>query len=374
MAITGAYQIGGGIAAVNRMVIRALDEMGYSIKLLALCETKGLFYESLPESLIETYDCYGNHKIKFSLAVWESVLMHQYDLVIIDLVNIASILAPLTLISHCNYLVWLFGTEVFPPNPDFEGWLGLHFAWKRLAISDFTKNQVLRRYPQLSIQVCNLALELDKYTIKLPSTIQKINDELLLTALDGSEQYLERQVILNVGRMDSNSRYKGQDELLLGFPIVNENFPGSQLILAGDGNDRQRLLDIAKSLPIEYQHRIFMPGFVSQELLDLLYQSCYLFAMPSAGEGFGLVYLEAMARGKPCVGSKLDAAQCVIMDGETGLLVDDPRSPEQVANMVIELLKDPSRARRLGKAGYALLKSKYLYPHFFERFQNIING
>jgi phosphatidyl-myo-inositol dimannoside synthase len=372
LAVSGAYQIDGGIAAVNRLVIKALNEMGFSIHLFVLCESELDNFDSIPPFLRSNYLCFENNKVNFSFAIWKALLAQRYSLVMVDQINLASILAPLKLARNCDYLVWLHGIEVFPPRPNIEGWLGLHFARKCLANSNYTKYQVLKRYPTLTVQVCDLALEPDRHNLRTLSDIQ-ISNEIKLMALDGDIRRLGNQVILNVGRMDSNSRYKGQDELLLGFPKINETFPESQLVLAGDGNDRQRIMDLGNSLPVEYHHRIFIPGFVSQELLDILYQSCYLFAMPSSGEGFGLVYLEAMARGKPCLGSKLDAARCIIQDGETGLLVDDPRSPEKIADLIIELLNDSSRAFRLGKAGYELLQLKYLYPHFYKRFQNAIS-
>ena len=86
------------------------------------------------------------------------------------------------------------------------------------------------------------------------------------------------------------------------------------------------------------------------------------------GEGFGLTYIEAMARGKPCVGGRQDAAQCVIRHGRTGLLVDDPADPREVAGAIRQLLSNPTLAAEMGRAGYDLVQERYLYPHFRDRF------
>lgn len=111
-----------------------------------------------------------------------------------------------------------------------------------------------------------------------------------------------------------------------------------------------------------------MPGYMEDTLLDRLYQTCYLFGMPSIGEGFGLVYLEAMSHAKPCIGGNSNATPYVVQDGVTGLLVEDPKSPEQVADKVNWLLAHPDQAREMGMAGYRRVASRHLFHHFEERF------
>jgi glycosyltransferase involved in cell wall biosynthesis len=189
-----------------------------------------------------------------------------------------------------------------------------------------------------------------------------------MEAVDGSQQVLRERLILHVGRMAVRERYKGQDVLLQAMPGLLQDHPDTQLVLAGRGDDRERLLAMARDLPAEAQRRIFMPGYVEDEILGQLYQACNLFAMPSHGEGFGLVYLEAMSRGKPCLGARVDAAPYVIRDGITGLLVENPLSVEQVTRGLHYLLSDPERGLRLGQAGYDLVQSHYLFEHFCERF------
>lgn len=370
LLISGAYQISGGIAAVNRMVLRALDAFGYQSIVLSLCETSNSS-ELLPNFIQSRYSSFQNQKWKYSIAAWKEILANNWDLILVDQINIASVLAPLSFIGKCNYLVWIHGTEVFPPRPDFEGRLGLKFAQLCLANSTFTRDAIQSRYPSLSVKVCDLALESSELGMSSSSN-PGFDPKVELIALDGSVRELGKRVILNVGRMDSHTRYKGQDELLLAFPAINAQFPDSQLVLAGDGDDRARIIEVARSLHAELHQRIFIPGFVSEELLDQLYCSCYLFAMPSSGEGFGLVYLEAMARGKPCLGSRRDAAQCVIRDGETGLLVDDPRSVQEVADKVLILLQNQELAAQMGQAGFELVQSRYLFQHFEQRFSQMI--
>ena len=97
-----------------------------------------------------------------------------------------------------------------------------------------------------------------------------------------------------------------------------------------------------------------------------LYGQAAVFALPSRGEGFGLVYLEAMAAGLPCIGSTDDAAVDVIEDGRTGLLVrqDDVTA---LAGAVSRLLSDEALRRRMGEAGRARQQSVFSYANFRDR-------
>jgi phosphatidyl-myo-inositol dimannoside synthase len=367
LLITGAYHTDGGIAAVNRLVIQAFAEKGYSLDILSLVEKDvniDVRYID-PETSIN-YLFFSGNKYLFAISAWWTVLRHSYVYVYVDHVNLASIVAPFSWIKLCSYFVWLHGIEVFPPRPDFEGNIGLKYAWKSLSSSEHTKNVVHQNYPRLNVTACDLALDPIKYG-NLPSPEKPI-EKIGLKATDETEQVLGKQVILHVGRMVSGKRYKGQDSLIRAFPIIYQQNPGAQLVLAGQGDDMQRLKDLARALPTAMQARIFFPGYASDDLLEQFYKSCYVFAMPSIGEGFGLVYLEAMMRAKACLGGRVDATPCVVRDGLTGLLVDNPRSPEQVAQAINWFLSHPEETRRMGLAGYELVRSYYLFPHFQERF------
>jgi phosphatidylinositol alpha-1,6-mannosyltransferase len=374
IAITGAYYLNGGIAAVNRLVIQALTDFGYSLDIFALLEKNQIEDRDFVKNEYVNYKGYRSHKVAFTTSIWKALADHPYDLIFIDHVNLASILAPLGRIKRFRYFVWLHGIEVFKPRPDIEGLLGLQFAWKGLTSSEFTRRKVLERFPNLPLEACELALDPVQYAFDLP--ILPKNGEVInkLKALDGSEYELGNRVLLHVARMDPKERYKGHEQFLKAFPIILDSLPGSQLVLVGDGQDTNRLKEIAARLPEKYRQNIFMPGFIDNRYLDQLFHSCYLFIMPSSAEGFGLVYLEAMAHGKPCIGGRLDATPFIVRDGVTGLLIDDPRSPQQVADKILELLSDPDRARQMGLAGYEVVRERYLFPHFKERFYKVIQS
>jgi glycosyltransferase involved in cell wall biosynthesis len=368
LALTGAYNLSGGIAAVNRLVLRALAADGRSSDVYVLNEPLS---NHLPEGFdgsINSYSTYGGDKLAFVRALWRALAKKRGSFIFCDHANLAAALAPWRFILGMQYAVWLHGIEVMPPKPDLEGKIGLRGAWRCLCSSQFTQDLVKASFPGLPLTACDLALDYET----LPPLPNAANagqlEQISLRAVNGSQSELSGQVILHVGRMNASERYKGQDVLIDAFPRVADRFPEAQLVLVGDGDDRQNLLARAVNLPVDTQKKVFLTGQVSKELLDRLYRSCYLFAMPSKGEGFGIVYLEAMARGKACLGGSVDAARCVIHDGVSGLLVDDPESPEEVAGKICWMLERPQAAQQMGLAGYELVRSNYLLPHFKDRF------
>src|ERR1700689_4853996 len=120
--------------------------------------------------------------------------------------------------------------------------------------------------------------------------------------------------VLILGRMHDEERDKGHDELLESWPAVVARVPGAQLVVAGLGNDVPRLQAKARALGVG--HCVVFCGFLPRATLTALMGRIAVFAMPSAREGFGLVYLEAMRAGRPCIGSTSDAAGGIMVQGE----------------------------------------------------------
>lgn len=371
MVITGALHLGGGIATANKLVLRAFTSRAKALTVLSLAEPPNIIaqYRNLSSEI--RVQAFSGNKLWFAFATWQILLTQSYKYVFCDHVNLALLLAPLSYLGITSYTVRLNGIEVFSPFPNWEGRIGLNMASQRLAISEFTRQVVHEQHPDLKVSTCDLALNLD--------TLDSLNvlenpTPITLMAIDGNVYSLGKQVILHVGRMETSEQYKGQDTLIHAMPLVLEMFPEAQLVLAGKGSDAARLQMLVHSYSATTQRAIFMPGFVDDALLERLYQQSYVFAMPSRGEGFGLVYLEAMQWAKPCLGSRIDAAQCIIRDGETGLLVNDPTNFYDVGKKLIWLLDNPEIARRMGSAARELVKNYYLFPHFADRFWQILEA
>jgi glycosyltransferase involved in cell wall biosynthesis len=178
------------------------------------------------------------------------------------------------------------------------------------------------------------------------------------------------RIILSVGRWDSAEKYKGADTLVAALPRVVNTVPGASLVLVGDGNDRQRLERLARDRGVS--DRVHFLRGVTPEQLSACYANCDVFALPSSGEGFGMVFLEAMAYGKPVIGGAHGGIPDLVEDGKTGLLV--PHGDVQRLAQAIELiLGDSSRAAQMGARGRDRIATAFSFALFQARLTGLLS-
>jgi glycosyltransferase involved in cell wall biosynthesis len=177
------------------------------------------------------------------------------------------------------------------------------------------------------------------------------------------------RVILTVGRWLATERYKGMDTLITALPRLLTRWPELQLVLAGAGDDRGWLEDLAEKNGV-YRHVHFLSELSNTELAAC-YAACEIFALPSRGEGFGIVYLEAMAKGKPVIGGSHGGAPEVIQDGVTGYLVPHG-DPIQLATSLEALLADPAHAREMGAKGKQRVEHDFRFSVFAKSLKKIL--
>lgn len=163
---------------------------------------------------------------------------------------------------------------------------------------------------------------------------------------------LDRPTVVTVARLED--RYKGHDVMVRAMPLVRSRVPDAQWIIAGDGPLRRPIERLAAAHGAGDVIRLRGP--ITDEDRDELLSRAHVFAMPSrvpaggAGEGFGIVYLEAGVQGLPVVAGGVGGALDAVVDGTTGLLVD-PTDHVQVAEAISGLLLDRPAAARMGAAG-----------------------
>jgi phosphatidylinositol alpha-1,6-mannosyltransferase len=168
---------------------------------------------------------------------------------------------------------------------------------------------------------------------------------------------------LIVGRLAASERYKGHDALIDVWPRVRQVVPTAELLIVGDGDDRERLQARVRSMGLSESVRF--AGRVSNSVLAGLYRNAAFFAMPSLGEGFGLTFLEAMRAGKPCVAGPGAAAE-IVEDGVTGFIVD-PADRDRLTAAIIQLFQEPETRAAMGKAGAARVQAEFETRHFASR-------
>ena len=166
-----------------------------------------------------------------------------------------------------------------------------------------------------------------------------------------------RTVLLTVARLASLERLKGIDQVLEVLPALVKEMPRLTYVIAGEGNDRDRLEAKARDLGLA-GHVVFT-GYVSEADKPDLYRLADGFVLAGRSEGFGIVLLEAMATGVPVLGSTLDATREVLEDGRLGAVVD-PRDPALLRRALAELLH-----RSKGAVPPEL--ARYAFPEFAAR-------
>lgn len=150
----------------------------------------------------------------------------------------------------------------------------------------------------------------------------------------------EQPVLLSVSRLALSERYKGHRQVLIALDSIRKQFPEVRYLVAGTGDDLVSLQDAVKARGLG-EHVIFA-GYVPGSDLPDYYRLCDVFVMPSSKEGFGIVFLEAMASGKPVVAGKLDGSVDALDGGRLGLLVD-PNDPADIAASVCKALSPKSK-------------------------------
>lgn len=214
-----------------------------------------------------------------------------------------------------------------------------------LCVSEFTRETMLRLDP---------GLDRSRLTV-VPNTVPAT---FLAAGADAGASPAEPRLVC-VTRLSAADAYKGVDHLIAAFAKVAATLPEASLHIVGDGDDRPRLQALATSSPAAA--RIHFKGRISDEALFDELRACRAFVLPSEREGFGLVYLEAMAFGRPCIGAAAGGVPEVITP-ETGRLVPYGDT-EALARTCIEVLQatwEPERLRARAR--------KFAPDKFRERF------
>lgn len=255
------------------------------------------------------------------------------------------------------YAVMLHDVEAWAPDLSPGRRQALRGARLRIANSRYTAERTMTANPDIGTVVpCQLGL------LALRPTVASPRDAELTTVGTAAS-------ILIVARMPASLPYKGHDQLIDAWPAVLARAPHAELLIAGKGDDLPRLQARAAALGVAGAVRFL--GYVPEHSLQAMLRRVAAFAMPSGGEGFGLVYLEAMRAGLPCIASTADAAGDIVLDGETGYLVDRADSA-QLAARVVALLQSDSLRRTLGENGRARFDAQFTYEAFRERLRVVL--
>jgi phosphatidylinositol alpha-1,6-mannosyltransferase len=164
--------------------------------------------------------------------------------------------------------------------------------------------------------------------------------------------------------------HKGHDVVIRTMPALVARHPGLHYVIAGDGPLRSHLKRIVATSGSE--HAVLMTAAVDEPTKRSLLMGCCALVMPSREapaaaqfEGFGVALVEAAIAARPVIAGRSGAIPEVVIDGETGLLVD-PRSPVAIADAVSRLLDDPRLATELGERARERALREFGWDRFVE--------
>ncbi len=323
----------GGVQAFTRFVVQALCDLYPQAEIVVLAkndeERRAGPVVGSPWSVVG----FGRwpsamRSVAFALSALRHARSDQPDLIISTHVNFAPVAGIARRVVNFRFVAVGHGIEVWKiQKPTVRK--SLRLADPLVAVSKFTRS---RMADALGIEAESIEL--------LPNTFDADRFKPGIKPPELLERYKltnDQPVILTVARLATTEQYKGYDNVLLAMPGILKRFPNARYVIVGDGPDREWVEALIRRLNIS--GHVTMAGYVPNDSLRDHYNLCDIFAMPSKGEGFGIVFLEAVACGKPVVAGDKDASSEALLNGRLGRLVD-PDSVDQIADAICSTLSE----------------------------------
>jgi phosphatidyl-myo-inositol dimannoside synthase len=359
LVLPETFNCAGGIQMFCRALCLAAGNWAQTNE--AIVDALVLNDNSVPDELyvnsgFSSYNGAGKSKSKFIGNYLRRVITIKYDWIIFGHVS----LSPLSLLTKrwnptVKIGVVAHGVEVWQPLLKTQR-LALHYVDLILAVSDYTKDEVIKHNGIPSEKIRIFHNTLDPHWKSFPP----------VTNLECTPP-----LILSVTRMNKEDRYKGIDTVIRSLPTVVQEVGPVEFRVVGQGDDIPRLQALATGLGVA-RYVNFMGGLPDAELREQ-YSCCSLFIMPSKKEGFGIVFLEAMAYAKPVIGGAHGGTPSVIKDGETGLLVDNA-DVVGIADSITRLLSDEDLRNKFGLAGQQRLLNEFTFERFESNLKDVLQS
>lgn len=239
----------------------------------------------------------------------------------------------------------------------------LNNAAKVISISNFAKGRLLEKNMQHSkIEVLTPGVDTVKFNPNL-------NAEKVIKR----HNLYNKKVLLTLSRLDLN---KGFDKMINLMPEILKKYPDAVYLIVGKGPEERHLKKLAAKISSE---NIIFVGEIPDEELPLYYASCDIFILltrevPSKGyvEGFGIVFLEASACGKPIVAGRAGGSSEAVADKTTGFVVDS-KNDKEILSSIEKLLEDENLRDRMGSSGRKRVEKEFNWDIKREQFINIVS-
>lgn len=347
----------GGVQQVSRQMGAVLAETARERSLA--CELFGLndaHGAGSFEEAEQNYKFTGFARNKASLFLRLLRSAPRIDRLYLGHVNLAPLAWLLRLLRpHIRYWVVAHGVEVWEPLPLLRRF-ALRGARGIFSVSAATKTSLVfaQRVPAANVAVLPPALE--------PAFVQ--------ANCDGYLALPHGRFLLTVGRLLASEPGKGVDSVIRVLPELLKTVSDLFYVIVGEGDLRPELEKLAEESPA--RDRIFFLGKLTLKELKYCYSRCDVFVMPSRQEGFGLVFLEAMALGKPVIAGCMGGATEIVKNGVTGFLVV-PGDLKMLALHLSRLLADDALREQMGGAGRKRVTETYSLEAYRGKLKGLLN-
>jgi len=272
-------------------------------------------------------------RLKFAAKLLTCLLQKRPERVFCGHIKLAPLIKTLCQPLGIPYTILTYGKEVWEPLPP-KYQIAIRDADSIWTISRYTRDSLRDSFAARTCELNNL--NPDKFQI-VPCTV----DENIFTIAPKPQHLLEKynligaKILMTVARLRSHDNYKGVDVTIQALPEIAKSFPNVKYLVIGRGDDRPRLAKIALNLGVA--EKVIFAGFVPTADLAAHYQLADAYVMPSQ-EGFGIVYLEALACGIPVLAGDADGSADPLQDGKLGWRVPH-RDSAAVAVACVEILR-----------------------------------
>ena len=326
----------GGIENVTKDLISHLRDQETELKII---EAKGsLLRKILSYLLINLYALMSSKRI---------ICMHPF-------------LFQRVLFSRAHCIVFAYGIEVWG-NYGKQKCSRISRADSIITISNFTKNEIIRNFPDSNVHIVNLPIRLKPRESTLIPNRKKRNLSLL-----------------TVSRLSQEDSYKGHDITIRAVANLKKSGIQVQYNIVGNGDDRFRLEELVRSLNVA--DVVKFHGFVDEQNLSKFYENADIFIMVSnvvrrstqiwSGEGLGLVYLDAASYSIPIIAGEEGGQTDCVIDEYNGVLI--PSDVNKIEEAILTLIEDPILMSKMGNNGRLLVTQKYSYASFKQKVDNIL--
>jgi phosphatidylinositol alpha-1,6-mannosyltransferase len=305
--VTDAYGAGGGIAQYNRDMFQALAHADTVGEVVVVTRNGCATQADIPAKVRQLPARSG--RLAFIAEALSAIRKHgPFDVIFCGHLYMAPLAALLSKATRTPLWLQIHGIEAWQRPARLQRWA---------AERSHLVTSVSRHTRRLFLGWANCPPHAVKV---LPNTVdERFSPGPKPDALLERYQLRGSKVLLTVSRLAASERYKGHDRVIAAVAALRPTHPDLVYVIAGDGDDRSRLEALARKLGVTTAVRFI--GYVPDDELPDLYRAADVFVMPSTGEGFGIVFLQALASGIPVIGGDSDGSRDPLRDGMAGTLI-----------------------------------------------------